>query len=56
MVTHTQTREILEALLTLPSEKMAEVYGFVTFLQERYGHNAPLWMWARPGARKTCRT
>jgi hypothetical protein len=37
MMTRTQAREILEALSTLPSEKVAEVYDFVTFLQERYG-------------------
>lgn len=37
MVTRTQARDILDALLTLPSEKVAEVYDFVTFLQERYG-------------------
>jgi hypothetical protein len=27
----------LEALSTLPAEKVAEVYDFVTFLRERYG-------------------
>lgn len=37
MVTRAQTREILDALLTLPPEKVTEVYDFVTFLQERYG-------------------
>ena len=37
MVTRTQAREILDALFTLPPEKVAEVYDFVTFLQERYG-------------------
>ena len=37
MVTRTQAREILEALSTLPTEKVAEVYDFITFLQERYG-------------------
>lgn len=37
MVTRTQAREILDALSTLPSEKVAEVYDFVTFLEERYG-------------------
>jgi len=37
VVTRTQAREILEALSTLPTEKVAEVYDFITFLQERYG-------------------
>jgi hypothetical protein len=37
MVTRTQARHILEALSTLPTEKVAEVYDFVTFLRERYG-------------------
>jgi hypothetical protein len=37
MMTRTQAREILEALSTLPPEKVAEVHDFVTFLQERYG-------------------
>jgi hypothetical protein len=37
MVTRTQARGILEALSTLPTEKVAEVYDFVTFLRERYG-------------------
>jgi hypothetical protein len=37
MVTRTQAIEILEALFSLPTEKVAEVYDFITFLQERYG-------------------
>lgn len=37
MVTHTQAREILDVLSILPTEKVAEVYDFVTFLRERYG-------------------
>jgi hypothetical protein len=37
MVTHPQAGEILEALFTLPTKKVAEVYDFITFLQERYG-------------------
>ncbi len=37
MVTRTQAREIFEALSVLPTEKVAEVYDFVTFLRERYG-------------------
>ena len=37
MVTRTQARDILQALSTLPTEKVAEVYDFVTYLQERYG-------------------
>jgi hypothetical protein len=36
MVTRTQARHILEALITLPTEKVAEVYDFITYLQERY--------------------
>jgi hypothetical protein len=40
MVTRTQAREIFEALSTLPTEKVAEVYDFVTYLQERYGQRA----------------
>lgn len=39
MVTRIQAREILDALLTLPPEKVAEVYDFVTFLRERYGQH-----------------
>jgi len=39
MVTRTQARDILDALFTLPPEKVAEVYDFVTFLQERYGQH-----------------
>jgi hypothetical protein len=31
MMTHTQARETLEALSTLPSEKVAEVYDFHLF-------------------------
>lgn len=33
----TQTSEIVDALQTLPSEKVAEVRDFVMFLRERYG-------------------
>jgi len=40
VVTRTQARHILEALITLPTEKVAEVYDFVTYLQERYGQRA----------------
>jgi len=40
MVTHAHAREILDALLTLPPEKVAEVYDFVIFLRERYGERA----------------
>ncbi|MDH7486467.1 MAG: hypothetical protein QHJ81_09365 [Anaerolineae bacterium] len=42
MVTRTQTKEILEVLFTLPPEKVAEVYDFVTFLQERYGQRTTM--------------
>jgi hypothetical protein len=31
MVTHPQAGEILEALFTLPTKKVAEVYDFVAF-------------------------
>ena len=42
MVTRTQAKEILGALSTLPSEKVAEVYDFVAFLQERYGQRTTI--------------
>jgi hypothetical protein len=35
----TQTREIIEAIKSLPSEKVAEVRDFALFLRERYGKN-----------------
>ncbi len=38
----TQLREILEALLTLPPERVAQVHDFVRFLQERYGRVKPI--------------
>jgi hypothetical protein len=37
MIKRTQAKEILKALSVLPPEKVAEVYDFVAFLQERYG-------------------
>jgi len=37
MMTLTQARKILDVLFTLSPEKVAEVYDFVIFLQERYG-------------------
>lgn len=36
-MTDTQTLEILDALKTLPSEKIDEVKDFAIFLRERYG-------------------
>ena len=38
-MTRAQAREILEALSTLPPEKVAEVCDFITFLQARYGRH-----------------
>lgn len=38
-MTNTQTLEILEAIKTLPSEKVDEVKDFAVFLRERYGKN-----------------
>jgi hypothetical protein len=35
----TKTLEILDALKTLPSEKIAEVRDFAVFLRERYGRS-----------------
>lgn len=42
MVTRTQAREILDALFTLPPEKVAEVYDSVAFLQEHYGRRTAM--------------
>ncbi len=36
-MTKTQTLEIVNALNSLPTEKVAEVRDFVLFLRERYG-------------------
>lgn len=36
-MTETQTSEIVNALKSLPSEKVTEVQDFVMFLRERYG-------------------
>jgi hypothetical protein len=38
----TQVREILEALLMLPPERIAQVHDYVRFLQERYGQVQPI--------------
>jgi len=38
----TLLREILEALLMLPPERVAQVHDFVRFLQERYGQVRPI--------------
>lgn len=37
MLTNGQAEEILRALSTLPSDKVAEVQDFILFLKERYG-------------------
>jgi len=37
----TQLREILEALLMLPPERIAQVHDYVRFIQERYGQIQP---------------
>ena len=36
MLTQSQAREILQVLQMLPSDKLAEVYDYITFLRERY--------------------
>ncbi len=36
-MTETQTLEIINALNSLPTEKVAEVRDFILFLRERYG-------------------
>ncbi len=36
-MSETQTLEIIDALQSLPTEKVAEVRDFVMFLRERYG-------------------
>lgn len=55
MMTPTQARKILDVLFTLPPEKVAEVYDFVIFLQERYGQRTAVHV-AMPRAKKTCMT
>jgi len=37
-----QIAQIIKAISTLPPEKVTEVYGFVLFLQARYGRSAPV--------------
>ncbi len=36
-MTETQTLEIINALNSLPTEKVAEVRDFILFMRERYG-------------------
>ena len=33
----TPVKDIVRALLALPSDRMAEAYDFILFLQDRYG-------------------
>lgn len=42
MLTEEHAQEILHALETLPSEKVAEVRDFALFLQTRYGRTAQI--------------
>jgi hypothetical protein len=39
MLTRDQAKEILEALQSLPADKVEAVYDYVTFLRQRYGEN-----------------
>lgn len=55
MMTLTQARKILDVLSTLSPEKVADVYDFVIFLQERYGQRTAVHV-AMPRAKKTCMT
>ena len=41
MLTKIQANEILQALQSLPADKLAEVYDYLTYLRERYGHTIP---------------
>ena len=38
----TQVKQIVQALYALPPEKVAEVWDFVTFLQDRYAEVQPV--------------
>ena len=42
MLTRDQAREILEILQSLPSDKLAEAYDYLSFLRERYGGTPPI--------------
>jgi hypothetical protein len=42
IMTEIQTLEIVDALKTLPAEKIDEVKDFVLFLRERYGTTEPV--------------
>lgn len=37
MLTRTQAKEFLQALQSLPADKVAEVFDYLNFLRERYG-------------------
>jgi hypothetical protein len=37
MLTGTQAKEFLQALQTLPADKVAEAFDYLAFLRERYG-------------------
>ena len=36
-MSETPVKDVVRALLTLPPERVAEVYDFILFLQSRYG-------------------
>jgi hypothetical protein len=42
MLTRDQAKEILEALQSLPADKVEAVYDYVTFLRQRYGEDHPI--------------
>ncbi len=42
MLTHDRAKEILEALASLPPDKVEAVYDYITFLRQRYGEGAQI--------------
>jgi hypothetical protein len=42
VLTREQAKEILEALQSLPADKIEAVYDYVTFLRQRYGEDHPI--------------
>ncbi len=42
MLSRDQAKEILEALRSLPADKVEAVYDYVTFLRQRYGEDHPI--------------
>ncbi len=42
MLSRDQAKEILEALQSLPADKVQAVYDYVTFLRQRYGEDHPI--------------